>query len=375
MSALSDVAAGLTAAADDAAGALGSAVQVATAASELATAVAAVLGDRSRVVAAALEAREHLDDVVTRLSQVATRIEELRALAQALQQGTDHTSGVTTRPAARRAGPVDAHTGVILSQIAVVRASIEQTAARVAATGEPAREAAELVEYAGLSDERTRLARSLAEDLGRLPADLAAAGVDLDAAAALIEQVKHGNQGAGQVDVRPPASGTPPPADVPSPTASPAVGSPAAASPRGDVPVVSQAEVGGAFPKLQRHLDELPDRPGDTGPTTGVLTTPDGQVIEPVVSGTTGPGKDGPGLTHPGAKAWVANVHAEGHAAAVMRRPAGPRQATLYVNNAPCAGRWGCDRTLPHQLPAGAVLTVYWPGGRKVYRGTGKWCQ
>jgi hypothetical protein len=350
MSALSDVAAGLTAAADDVAGALGSAVQVATAAGELATAVAAVLGDPSRVVAAARGAREHLDDVVTRLGGVATRIEELRALAQALQQGTDHTSGVATSPAAPRAGAVDGNTGVILSHIAVVRASIEQAAARVAATGEPAREAAELVEYAGLSDERTRLARSLAEDVGQLPADLVAAGVDLDASAALIEQVKHGNQGAGQVDVHRPSGGTPSPA-------------------------VSGAEVGGAFPRFQRHLDGLPDRPGDTGPTTGVLTTPDGQVIEPVVSGTTGPGKDGPGLAHPGAKAWVANVHAEGHAAALMRRPAGPRQATLYVNNAPCAGRWGCDRTLPHQLPAGAVLTVYWPGGHKVYRGTGKWCQ
>jgi hypothetical protein len=57
------------------------------------------------------------------------------------------------------------------------------------------------------------------------------------------------------------------------------------------------------------------------------------------------------------------------HVAAIMRRPGAPREMTLYVNNKPCQRRLGCDRTLKYQLPPGATLTVYWPGGRKVYIG------
>ncbi|GAA3598590.1 hypothetical protein GCM10022235_82990 [Kribbella ginsengisoli] len=55
-----------------------------------------------------------------------------------------------------------------------------------------------------------------------------------------------------------------------------------------------------------------------------------------------------------------------------MRRPGAPREATLYLNNQPCGGPGGCDATLESQLPDGSQLTVYWPGGHKVYRGNGK---
>ncbi|WP_092980554.1 DddA-like double-stranded DNA deaminase toxin [Actinopolyspora lacussalsi] len=67
------------------------------------------------------------------------------------------------------------------------------------------------------------------------------------------------------------------------------------------------------------------------------------------------------------------NDHAEGHAAAVLRalyRDTGSTEATLYVNNRPCPGEFGCDATLPGQLPAGTRLTVYWPTGYQVYTGT-----
>jgi hypothetical protein len=49
------------------------------------------------------------------------------------------------------------------------------------------------------------------------------------------------------------------------------------------------------------------------------------------------------------------------------------REATLYVNQEPCGGRLGCDRTLPKILPAGSRLTVFGPNRfQRVYEGTGE---
>jgi hypothetical protein len=91
-----------------------------------------------------------------------------------------------------------------------------------------------------------------------------------------------------------------------------------------------------------------------------------------VRSGTRGPGGTAPGLGGRTASLDSAREHAEGHAAALMRRAGMPLEMILYVNKRPCGGRYGCDNTLPWQLPPGAKLTVYWPGGYKVYIGDGR---
>jgi hypothetical protein len=119
-------------------------------------------------------------------------------------------------------------------------------------------------------------------------------------------------------------------------------------------------------------FQRLPDRPGNVGPTSGILTRPDGRQLIHVRSGTRGPGAGAPGLGGRTASLDSAREHAEGHAAAIMRRPSMPREMTLYVNKRPCGGRYGCDNTLEWQLPPGAKLTVYWPGGYKVYIGDGR---
>lgn len=128
-------------------------------------------------------------------------------------------------------------------------------------------------------------------------------------------------------------------------------------------------------PFYRRFLDQLPARLEPRSPTEGVLTTPDGRRLEAVRSGKSGPGATGPGLREPVKRYLAATDHAEGQAAALLRtvlRDKGITEATLYLNNRPCTFRRGCDRTLPAQLPEGTTLTVYWPGGVKVYRGTGE---
>ncbi|PKW13306.1 nucleic acid/nucleotide deaminase of polymorphic system toxin [Saccharopolyspora spinosa] len=127
-------------------------------------------------------------------------------------------------------------------------------------------------------------------------------------------------------------------------------------------------------PLHRRHLAALPERSNRRSPTTGILTTADGTKLDIVRSGRHGPGTGGPGLIGRWQHMASANDHAEGHAAALLREHAFT-EATLYVNNRPCPGELGCDATLPAQLPAGARLTVYWPGGYQVYEGTGEGLQ
>lgn len=70
--------------------------------------------------------------------------------------------------------------------------------------------------------------------------------------------------------------------------------------------------------------------------------------------------------------------HIEGHVSARMRAENGPREVTLVINKAPCDDRpFGCDRLLPHIIPAGSRLTVYvveadGPRFHRTYEGTGK---
>ncbi|MEV8372983.1 DddA-like double-stranded DNA deaminase toxin [Kribbella sp. NPDC056861] len=120
-------------------------------------------------------------------------------------------------------------------------------------------------------------------------------------------------------------------------------------------------------------LRGLPVRPKEDSPTAGVLTRIDGKGAYPLDSGD-GPGRGSPGLSGRNARLMVAQDHVEGHAAALMRRAGAPREATLYINNPPCGlfgkpKRLGCDKTLKYQLPVGSKLTIYWPGGYKVYIG------
>lgn len=125
-------------------------------------------------------------------------------------------------------------------------------------------------------------------------------------------------------------------------------------------------------PFLEHIFRRLPERPGGRGPTSGVLTRTDGRGPIHLVSGLRGPGRGSPGLAGDYARLSVAQGHVEGHAAALMRRLGAPKEATLYLNNQPCGGEYGCDETLEAQLPRGAKLTIFWPGDHKVYRGTGE---
>lgn len=125
-------------------------------------------------------------------------------------------------------------------------------------------------------------------------------------------------------------------------------------------------------PFIEHIFKRLPERVDDEGPTRGILTAPDGRGMTHLISGARGPGAGAPGLTGRTADLKVARDHVEGHVAALLRRAGAPKEATLYLNNRPCPGRYGCDKTLEDQLPNGTKLTVYWRGGHKVYRGNGK---
>jgi hypothetical protein len=87
---------------------------------------------------------------------------------------------------------------------------------------------------------------------------------------------------------------------------------------------------------------------------------------ESLVSGKGGPAsriaKGTPGFT------GLTRTHVEGHAAAVMREE-GIERAALFLNRPPCSVRPGCDANLERMLPPGAKLTVFFPGGKKVYTG------
>jgi hypothetical protein len=129
----------------------------------------------------------------------------------------------------------------------------------------------------------------------------------------------------------------------------------------------------GDLPYHRGFLERLPVRQRDDEQTQGILTTAVGKKISDVASGWAGPGKGGPRLRRPWRNMMSAVDHAEGHAAALMRKHK-IREATLYLNNPPCPDiPWGCDRVLPEILPGGSRLTVYGPNGYvKTYEGNGK---
>ncbi|MGC5311445.1 DddA-like double-stranded DNA deaminase toxin [Micromonospora zamorensis] len=86
----------------------------------------------------------------------------------------------------------------------------------------------------------------------------------------------------------------------------------------------------------------------------------------------------GVGLKPPLAQAIVMH-HAEAQAAAMLRRPGSPAEATLVLNHTPCNDPIRplvCEKILATILPHGTRLTVFLTDGdrtwlRKLYLGTG----
>lgn len=133
----------------------------------------------------------------------------------------------------------------------------------------------------------------------------------------------------------------------------------------------------------------MPSRPGDRGPTHGLLFSSNGQrLADPDLT-------DGNGLLRSGrmeaaraglradwhARDQVTREHVEAHAAAVLRKPGAPSDAVLVINKPTCRtrGRYvGCDELLPGMLPPGTRVAVYVRDERgnirlmKIYEGTGQ---
>ena len=105
-----------------------------------------------------------------------------------------------------------------------------------------------------------------------------------------------------------------------------------------------------------------------------------GDDVEPagdlIYSGQRGPGSGGPGLTG-GWKLWDSlTQHAEGHAAAIMRRDS-IRDGVLYLNMHPCRKPKGCHDNIEEALPQGSRLTVWVVNKdgsslRRIYEGNGE---
>lgn len=115
---------------------------------------------------------------------------------------------------------------------------------------------------------------------------------------------------------------------------------------------------------IRRNLPE-PERPTAGTKTTGRWFTGDG----PARSLVSGDGPDArivhdslreEGYRHPGPP--IVTTHVEMKLAAQMRRD-GIREATLVIDNVPCAKILGCENLIGVVLPAGYSLTVHGTGG------------
>ncbi|MDG4769458.1 DddA-like double-stranded DNA deaminase toxin [Solwaraspora sp. WMMD792] len=138
---------------------------------------------------------------------------------------------------------------------------------------------------------------------------------------------------------------------------------------------------------LQDASRQLPRR-GKKGPTHGLLYDASGkQMISPPLTQGGGALRSGgvpdarAGIrTDWHALAQVTREHVEAHAAAALRKPGSPTEATLVVNKPSCVTRGeyvGCDEVLPGLIPEGKRLAVYlWDGDsatlQRVYTGTGE---
>jgi hypothetical protein len=100
----------------------------------------------------------------------------------------------------------------------------------------------------------------------------------------------------------------------------------------------------------------------DGAKVAGLIATPTAEPLHdrPIVNGARGAVVDNRATLRP---RWrhldVALTHVEGHVAAIMREPDGPKQVVLVVSREPCPGELGCRKLLPGMLPADAHLSVY----------------
>lgn len=232
--------------------------------------------------------------------------------------------------------------------VAMVAAALDRVQAAATRLRGSRRIADELAgEYRGLgSDDRVRDVTAIGAALEEQQARATAAVDHGEAVLARVEALRGGDDASG--------GGPPPAAPLP-----PAVVS----GPGEPVP-----------PFVLELTDRLPDRePG--GRTRLFAYSHDDGVATEFASGRDRTAREG--LKPEYACRFVVRDHAEGHVAAVMRRPDGPREVTVVVNNEPCSGPRGCDATLPDVIPEGATINVYVKGNGQTsayaaYRGTGE---
>lgn len=112
--------------------------------------------------------------------------------------------------------------------------------------------------------------------------------------------------------------------------------------------------------------DSLPDRPGGKGQTQGYLDIGENEPI--FLNSAKGEGMETinglPDDTPALGSNRILSIrnHVEAKAAAIMREQGIP-DATLHINNVPCAeGMVNCNVLLPHMLPEGATLQIHVKG-------------
>jgi nucleic acid/nucleotide deaminase of polymorphic system toxin len=121
-------------------------------------------------------------------------------------------------------------------------------------------------------------------------------------------------------------------------------------------------------------LTRLPAREGNNYKTAGVWIDEHGQEREPLVSGRDEGYTEAKAMLKdlrigPARGDLLTAAHVEVKLVAHLRKT-DAKAVTLVINNRPChSDMWSCDTLLPRLLKPGQAITIYWPGGRKTYRG------
>ncbi|MEV6287772.1 DddA-like double-stranded DNA deaminase toxin [Kribbella sp. NPDC051770] len=115
-------------------------------------------------------------------------------------------------------------------------------------------------------------------------------------------------------------------------------------------------------PKAQTIIRRLPIRENDEGKTRGFWFGSSDGKESPLVSGRDRFQEEADRLAREQLRIpkTTTTSHVEVKFAILMRER-GLSDETIYINNKPCEGRWGCRTWLPKFLPPGARLTVHWP--------------
>lgn len=140
----------------------------------------------------------------------------------------------------------------------------------------------------------------------------------------------------------------------------------------------SAAKPDAISPSDKRAADlmaKLPVRTGESGQkTSGYWIDEDGTEYGPLISGQDQDYEHARATLRdleigPAHGDLFAASHVETKFAARMRGSQRKR-IILVINNQPCDdGRYSCDRLLPKILKPDQEVTVYWPGGKGIYRG------